>query len=169
MDAVIISVHLSAHFAVTKDALQSGKNVFCEKCLVFRPEEVIALRELYKNHPKQVLQVGLQRRYSKMYQMAKEIVDKGLIGDVTHIHAQWHRNPGWVMKGDASKVGKYLANWRMYREYSGGLAAEIASHQDRCAWPMNYILLVQLRDIRDGASAVSITITMAAISTTTSS
>jgi predicted dehydrogenase len=129
VDAVIISVHLSAHFAVTKDALQSGKNVFCEKCLVFRPEEVIALRELYKQHPKQVLQVGLQRRYSKMYQMAKEIVDKGLIGDVTHIHAQWHRNPGWVMKGDASKVGKYLANWRMYREYSGGLAAEIASHQ----------------------------------------
>ncbi len=129
VDAVIIAVHLSAHYPVTKDALQAGKHTFCEKSLVFRPEEVHALRALYAQHGKQVLQVGLQRRYSKFYQMAKEIVDKGLLGDVTHVHAQWHRNPGWTMKGDASKVGKYKANWRMYREYSGGLAAEIASHQ----------------------------------------
>ena len=129
VDAVIISVHLAAHYPITKDALQAGKHTFCEKSLVFRPEEVLALRALYKDHQKQVLQVGLQRRYSKFYQMAKEIVDKGILGDVTHIHAQWHRNPGWIMKGDAAKVGKYKANWRMYREYSGGLAAEIASHQ----------------------------------------
>jgi predicted dehydrogenase len=129
VDAVIISVHLSAHFPVTKDALQAGKHTFCEKSLVFRPEEVHGLRALYAQHSKQVLQVGLQRRYSKFYQMAKEIVDKGLLGDVTHIHAQWHRNPGWIMKGDAAQVGKYKANWRMYREFSGGLAAEIASHQ----------------------------------------
>src|SRR5690349_15665974 len=129
VDAVIIAVHLSAHYPVTKDALQAGKHTFCEKSLVFRPEEVHGLRALYKEHPRQVLQVGLQRRYSKFYQMAKQIVDKGLLGDVTHIHAQWHRNPGWVMKGDAAKVGKYKANWRMYREFSGGLAAEIASHQ----------------------------------------
>ncbi len=129
LDAVIIAVHLSAHYAVTKDALLSGKHTFCEKSLVFRPEEVHGLRALAKQHDKQVLQVGLQRRYSKFYQMAKEIVDKGLLGDVTHVHAQWHRNPGWVMKGDAAKVGKYKANWRMYREFSGGLAAEIASHQ----------------------------------------
>lgn len=129
VDAVIIAVHLSAHYPITKDALLSGKHTFCEKSLVFRPEEVHGLRALSNSRPKQVLQVGLQRRYSKFYQMAKQIVDKGLIGDVTHIHAQWHRNPGWVMKGDASKVGKYKANWRMYREYSGGLAAEIASHQ----------------------------------------
>ncbi len=129
VDAVIISVHLSAHFPVTKDALQAGKHTFCEKSLVFRPEEVHGLRALSKEHQRQVLQVGLQRRYSKFYQMAKQIVDKGVLGDVTHIHAQWHRNPGWVMKGDAAKVGKYKANWRMFREYSGGLAAEIASHQ----------------------------------------
>ncbi|HEY3839766.1 MAG TPA: Gfo/Idh/MocA family oxidoreductase [Bryobacteraceae bacterium] len=129
VDAVIIAVHLSAHYPVTKDALQAGKHTFCEKSLVFRPEEVHALRALYKDHQRQVLQVGLQRRYSKFYQMAKQIVDKGLLGDVTHIHAQWHRNPGWIMKGDKDKVGKYKANWRMFREFSGGLAAEIASHQ----------------------------------------
>ena len=120
VEAVIIAVPLFAHFPVTQDALNAGKHTLCEKSIVFQPYEVNALRALAAQHPKQVLQVGLQRRYSKFYQLAKQMVDKGLLGDVTHIHAQWHRNPGWVMNG---------FNWRLYREYSGGLAAELASHQ----------------------------------------
>jgi len=69
-----------------------------------------------------VLQVGLQRRYSKMYQMAKQIVDKGphLATSRTFI-AQWHRNPGWIMKGRCIEGGQVTRqNWRMYREFSGG-------------------------------------------------
>src|SRR3984893_138216 len=120
VEAVLISVPLFEHYEVTKDALQSGKHVFCEKSLVFKPEEVHALRALVPQFPKQVLQVGLHRRYSKFYQLAKEMVDKGVLGDVTHMHAQWHRNPGWVMNG---------FNWRLFKEFSGGLAAELASHQ----------------------------------------
>lgn len=120
VEAVLIAVPLFEHFQVTQDSLQAGKHTFCEKSLVFKPEEVHALRALAKQYPKQVLQVGLQRRYSKFYQLAKELVDKGVLGDVTHMHALWHRNPGWVMNG---------FNWRLYREYSGGLAAELASHQ----------------------------------------
>jgi predicted dehydrogenase len=120
VDAVIIAVPLFAHFQLTQDTLQAGKHTFCEKSLVFRPEEVHAIRPLVAQHPKQVFQVGLQRRYSKFYQLAKQLIDKGVLGDVTHIHAQWHRNPGWVMNG---------FNWRLFREYSGGLAAELASHQ----------------------------------------
>ena len=46
VDAVIIAVPLYEHFPVTRDALQAGKNTFCEKSLVFRPEEVHALRAL---------------------------------------------------------------------------------------------------------------------------
>jgi len=120
VEAVIIAVPLFAHYPVTRDALDSGKHTFCEKSLVFRPSEVHALRALAANHPKQVLQVGLQRRYSKFYQLAKQMIDKGMLGDVTHIHAQWHRNPGWVMNG---------FNWRLFRDFSGGLSAELASHQ----------------------------------------
>ena len=120
VEAVIIAVPLFEHYAVTRDALLAGKHVLCEKSLVFQPFEVHALRALAAQHQNQVLQVGLQRRYSKFYQIAKAMVDKGLLGNVTHVHAQWHRNPGWVMRG---------FNWRLYREYSGGLTAELASHQ----------------------------------------
>lgn len=126
VDAVIIAVPLYLHFPLTRDALLSGKHTFCEKSLVFRPEEYHALRKLVHEHPKQVFQVGLQRRYSKFYQTVKQMVDTGILGKVTHIHAQWHRNPGWVMKpGGKSNPG----NWRMFRDFSGGLTAELGSHQ----------------------------------------
>src|SRR6202521_5052873 len=68
VDAVFVTVPLFVHFPVTKDALMAGKNVFCEKCLVFKPEEVHALRALAAEHPKQTLQTGLERRYSYFYQ-----------------------------------------------------------------------------------------------------
>jgi predicted dehydrogenase len=125
VEAVFVTTPLFLHFPVTKDALEAGKHVFCEKSMVFKPEEVHALRALAHGRPKQVLQVGLQRRYSAMYMAARQMVEKGLLGEVTHVHAQWHRNPGWKMKKEAGRLG----NWRLFREYSGGLVAELASHQ----------------------------------------
>ena len=132
VDAVYVTLPLFIHYPVTKDALQAGKHVFCEKCLVFKPEEVHALRALAAEHPKQTLQTGLQRRYSVFYQTVKQMVDKGILGNVHHIHAQWHRNminkPSslWTMKPGGEKN---IANWRVYRSMSGGLTAELTSHQ----------------------------------------
>ncbi len=127
IDAVWVTTPLFMHFPVTRDVLQSGKHVFCEKSLVFKPDEVHGLRALAAQYPKQVIQTGLQRRYSVYYQTVKEMIDKGILGDVKHVHAQWHRNPGWTMKGDPKK--DRMKNWRLFREYSGGLTAELASHQ----------------------------------------
>jgi predicted dehydrogenase len=132
VDAVFITTPLFEHFRMTKDALAAGKHVFCEKCLVFKPEEVHALRALAPQYPKQILQTGLQRRYSAFYQTVKSMVDKNILGNVHHMHAQWHRNminaPGtlWNMRpgGDQN-----VANWRLYRKWSGGLTAELTSHQ----------------------------------------
>lgn len=132
IDAVFVIVPLFVHFPITRDVLTAGKHVFCEKCLVFKPEEVHALRALAAEHPKQTLQTGLQRRYSYFYQTVKSMVDKGILGNVHHIHAQWHRNminkPSrlWTMKpGGESNI----ANWRIFRSMSGGLTAELTSHQ----------------------------------------
>ena len=132
VDAVFVTTPLFVHFPITRDALQAGKHVFCEKCLVFKPEEVHALRALCAERPKQILQTGLQRRYSYFYQTVKQMVDKGILGDVHHIHAQWHRNlindPGtlWVMKPGGRDN---IANWRLFRSMSGGYTGELMSHQ----------------------------------------
>ena len=133
LDGVIIAVPLYEHFHITRDALLAGKHVFCEKSLVFKPYEVHALRKLAESRPKQILQVGLQRRYSRFYQTAKEMIDKGILGEVTHVRAQWDRNPGWRMKKYPDHQRE--RNWRLFREYSGGLTAELASHQiDVASW-----------------------------------
>ncbi len=132
IEAVFVLTPLFVHFPLTRDALNAGKHVFCEKCLVFKPNEVHELRALAAAHPDQVLQTGLQRRSSYFYQTVKQMVDKGILGDVHHIHAQWHRNminkPSrlWTMKpGGESNIN----NWRVYRSMSGGLTAELTSHQ----------------------------------------
>ena len=132
LDAVFVITPLSTHYPITRDVLVSGRHVFCEKCLVFKPEEVHGLRALANSRPKQILQTGLQRRYSSFYQTVKNMVDAGVLGNVHHIHAQWHRNminkPSslWTMKpGGPSNI----ENWRLYRQFSGGLTAELTSHQ----------------------------------------
>jgi predicted dehydrogenase len=121
IEAVLIATPLYQHFPVTKDALLAGKHIFCEKSLVFRPEEVHELRALANSRPKQVLQTGLQRRYSEFYQTAKQMIDKGMLGKITHVYAQWHR----------ASLGKTWQppSWRVFKKYSGGLTAELASHQ----------------------------------------
>jgi predicted dehydrogenase len=159
VEAVFVTTPLFVHYPVTKDALQAGKHVFCEKCLVFKPEEVHGLRALAAEHPKQIIQTGLQRRYSYFYQTVKRMVDSGVLGKVTHVYAQWHRNmvnkPSrlWTMKpgGEGN-----IQNWRVFRSMSGGLVAELTSHQvDIADWmfgssPEFVMGLGSLDDIRDG-------------------
>src|SRR6266446_327010 len=132
VDCVYIATPLFMHFPVTRDALLAGKHVFCEKSLVFRPEEVHALRQLSAEHSKQVLQVGLQRRYSKYYQTARQMIEKGILGKVTNVQAQWHRNTfardPWNRPVPPGLTDRFY-NWRKYREFSGGLTAELGSHQ----------------------------------------
>ena len=127
IEAVVIATPLYTHFPITRDALMAGKHVFCENCLVFKAQEVHALRSLAGERPQQVIQTGLQRRFSGFYQAAKIMAAKGLLGNVTHIIAQWHRNPGWRVRPFPDRQRE--RNWVLYREYSGGLVAEFASHQ----------------------------------------
>lgn len=128
VEAVYIATPLYMHYPIMKDALEAGKHVFCEKSLVFTPAEVHGLRALHEAHPNLTIQVGLQRRYSSFYQTAKQMIDKGVIGKVTHIFAQWHRNTNWRRKVTDPSMEDQI-NWRLYRKYSGGLAAELMSHQ----------------------------------------
>ena len=84
---------------------------------------------------KRVFQVGLQRRANPIYKQAAAMVEAGLIGQVTAIKAQWHRNNSWrrpipVPKTDPDWASlERRLNWRLYRATSGGLMTELGSHQ----------------------------------------
>ena len=128
MDAVMIATPLNLHAQMIVDSLNAGKHVFCEKTLYFKEEEGDMIRKAMADNPKLVLQVGLQRRSSLLYQVAIEMIRKGALGKIMFVRAQWHRNSNWRRPVPDPKFERLL-NWRMYKEYSGGLLAELASHQ----------------------------------------
>ena len=128
LDAVLIATPLNLHAQMVIDSLNAGKHVFVEKTMYFKEEEGELIQKAAQANPKQVLQIGLQRRSSVLYNVAMQMVHKGALGKVMFVRAQWHRNNNWRRPVSDPKFER-LINWRMYREYSGGLMAELASHQ----------------------------------------
>jgi len=133
-DAVVVATPLWLHHRVCVDSIAAGSDVFCEKTMTYSIEEGRDLAGKV-TAAKCVFQVGLQRRANTIYQQAQAMVEAGMIGRVTAIKAQWHRNNNWrrpvpVARTDPRRdeLEKRL-NWRLYRRYSQGLMAELGSHQ----------------------------------------
>jgi predicted dehydrogenase len=67
----------------------------------------------------------------------KEMIEKNYLGKVTQIDCRWDRNGSWRRPVPDPSLERKI-NWRMYKEYSGGLAAELLSHQiDFINWAFN--------------------------------
>jgi predicted dehydrogenase len=128
IDAVFIATPLSEHYRIAKDAILAGKHVYVEKTMTYNIEQALELRKLVKEYPKQVFQVGYQYRYSPLYFKVKEMIQSGYLGKVSQIDCRWDRNGNWRRVVPSPDLERKI-NWRMYKEYSGGLAAELLSHQ----------------------------------------
>jgi predicted dehydrogenase len=128
VDAVIISTPLYLHYEHGKAVLESGKHLFLEKTMTFQVDQAIDLVKISKNYPKQIVQIGHQYRYSPLYFKVKEYIQRGYLGKVTSIDARWDRNWNWRRPVHDPALERKI-NWRMYKDYSGGLVAELLSHQ----------------------------------------
>lgn len=128
IQVVVIATPLHSHFKIATDALAAGKHVFLEKTMTYSITEAVDLVKKVGQYPNQVLQVGHQYRYTPMCFKVKEMIEKNYLGDVTQIDCRWDRNWNWRRPVPAGYSDKQI-NWRMYKEYSGGLVAELLSHQ----------------------------------------
>ena len=151
VEAVVITTPLISHHTLVIEALKKGKHVLCEKLMAKTVTDCKAMIKTAKDAGK-LLAVGHQRHYSVLYDNAYSIIKMGLLGDIKHIRAQWHRNnsfPGrdsWNKKVDAKDLAalkdkndylkgfgfddvEHLVNWRVYNATGGGLMAELGSHQ----------------------------------------
>ncbi|MCH7409294.1 Gfo/Idh/MocA family oxidoreductase [Belliella sp. DSM 111904] len=128
LDIILISTPLSFHFEQAKTALEAGKHVYLEKAMTHTAAEAITLQNLASNYPKQVIQIGHQYRYSPLYFKVKNYIQSGYLGKVTQIEVRWDRNHNWRRHVPNPDLERQI-NWRMYHEFSGGLAAELLSHQ----------------------------------------
>ena len=153
IEAVVIAVPLSHHAPIAIEAMKAGKHVLTEKLMAHSISECKEMIEV-AGQTDRFLAVGHQRHYSVLYDNANFLVKQGLLGDIRHIRAQWHRNnsfPGrdsWrksIPKEDQAaldgtiagydyKSMNELVNWRLYNRTGGGLMAELGSHQmDACS------------------------------------
>lgn len=142
LDAVIVAGPDFVHAEHTNACLRAGKDVYCEKEMANTIEAarsmVIAARETGRK-----LQIGHQRRSNLRYWHALKLIDKDkVLGRVTHVQGQWCRpqllERGWPKKRALTPemLAKYgygsmqeFRNWRWFRKYSGGLMADLGSHQ----------------------------------------
>lgn len=87
---VIIALPLHLHHSVAIEAMEAGKHVLTEKLMAQTVGKCKSMGRV-SNQKKLHLATGHQRHYSILYDNAVDVVKRGLIGDLHHIRAQWHR------------------------------------------------------------------------------
>jgi len=128
IEAVLIAAPLHMHAPIAIAAMQSGKNVFCEKMMAHTMDQAKGMARACVSS-KKVLQIGHQRRANVMYNHAWEMLhEKKVCGPITHIRAQWNRNGNW-RKSPMPGMTDEQRNWRMWWKYSHGLMSELGTHQ----------------------------------------
>lgn len=127
IEGVLIACPLHEHAPITIAALNAGKHVFCEKSMARTLEQCKAMYDTYKSTGK-VLYIGQQRLFDAKYIKALEKVHQGGIGEVVGIRNFWFRNNDWRRPVPEPALERQI-NWRLYKEYSGGLMTELATHQ----------------------------------------
>ncbi len=156
IDAVVIATPDHWHAKMTMDALDAGKDVYVEKPLAYSFAEAVQVRDKARTAGR-VTQVGYQRRSMSHYQQARELVQSGVLGEITHIQlwssrnrdtAPWRTYDNYSKGGLPTKSGpehvdwaRFQANrpkrpydplrffhWQCYEEYSTGIFGILMSH-----------------------------------------
>lgn len=94
LEAVVIATPLNTHDAIAMKCMDAGLHVLCEKLMA---RDVARCKKMIQ-HAKDrgvLLSIGHQRHYSTLYAQAIEMIDNGILGDIKHIRALWHRNNSW--------------------------------------------------------------------------
>jgi len=90
VEAVIIALPLHLHAAAAIAAMHSGLHVLTEKLMghsVHECKEMARVADQTGLH----LATGHQRHYNILYHEAMDTIQRGVLGDLHYVRAQWHR------------------------------------------------------------------------------
>lgn len=151
LDAVVIATPDHLHGPLALAAVEAGCDVYVEKCMTNRAEELAPLGAALEKHGR-ILQVGYQMHQDRLHQLAREMIAHGELGEVHSVQTFLHRNTesGAWKHPDAARGAalrerihwdEFLGGaparefdasrffeWRQYWDYSTGLSGDVFSH-----------------------------------------
>ncbi len=127
IDIVSIALPNYLHAPVALEALQAGKHVMLDKPMATNARDAAKLVATAKRRGL-LLMVGQNNRFSPDVQTLKQLVLKGVLGDVYHAKTAWTRRSG------IPRIG----SWFTQKKFAGGGSTyDIGVHAlDRCLYLM---------------------------------
>src|SRR5206468_12365973 len=158
VDAVIISTPEHSHSPILKMAVEAGKDAYVEKPMGNVLIEAKAARDATMKS-KRIVQVGTQHRSEPYPQAARELVQTGVLGEVSKVEIVWnYHGPRWRGREETKLLREQDTDWRkwlltkpnrpfdpqvycefrLYKEFSSGIPDQWMSHAiDLVNWFMN--------------------------------
>ena len=155
IDAIMIATPDHHHAEITIAAAKAGKHVYCEKSLALTEAEVNGVYDTVKSS-KIVFQLGHQITQGIVFQQAREIIDKGILGKITLIETTTNRNSAdgaWIRHLDKNgnpkpgnektidwnqwigstpkvpfSIDRYY-NWQKWFAYDSGVIGQLFTHE----------------------------------------
>ncbi len=137
-DAIYITVPNRLHAGYAIAALEAGKHVFCEKPMAVARADAERIEALAASRPRQVFQVGHNRRFAPVYRRVKEALAAApaLSADFKMNRGELE-NPPWT--ADDNVTGGYLFETPIHifdmARFLMGEVVEVAAHAESLVYP----------------------------------
>ncbi len=142
LDAVAIGTPDHWHAKQAIDAMQAGLHVYCEKPMTKTPEEALAVVDAWEKSGK-VMQVGVQSTSQGVWDLAREKIEKGVLGKVLMFQTEYFRNSYWGQWRNyklTEEMTPKSINWDLWLGKEEGLAPDLPFDREvykqwRRFWP----------------------------------
>jgi len=141
VDAVVIGTPDHWHAKMAIDAMESGKDVYCEKPMCHTIDEARRITET-QARTKQIFTVGVQSTAHPIWRKANEAITSGKIGHVLQGQTSYYRNSAmgqWRYYPLVEEMNPSTVDWKMFLGTAFGLAPDQPFNrakyaQWRCYW-----------------------------------
>jgi predicted dehydrogenase len=146
LEMVVIATPLNTHDPIVRACMDAGLHVLCEKLMARTVGKCKGMIRQAKDKGV-LLNIGHQRHYSTLYAHALEVIEAGVLGDIKHIRALWHRNNSFPFTASDEQRKKFAKGFDV-PFYKDGWYKEILQ-EDADALPPEKLAQLAFGDVNE--------------------